>query len=383
MGRFLGGRNAAAFALIFAGAFLSVHLAGPVYHGSVGPPSHRGRAAPLFAPAPSPPVPPPAPPSEKEAAALIQSSVPVLVNQLSSKPDTPQYLSQIISALQSDQHSGPRPTPFSIVWLSDTQNMSYYRYPGRLAEVGEWIDGERENRGIEYVVQTGDAVENGFSDWQWAEFDTCYNEFRDDLPYFAIAGNHELSIKRKDYSAYLMREYVKNIPPENSFEDGRAAYATFTAGGVDFILVGAGWDSEVNAAPWMNEVLQQNRDRVAILLFHGYLTAEDRYTKIGKQMFDLVVKPNPNVRLVLCGHVCGTAYREDKIDDTGDGIPDRSVSAMMYNYQREHTDTGQIRILTFDPATHDLTVTTYSPPLKRYFRDSHFQKAEFIIDNAF
>ncbi len=104
--------------------------------------------------------------------------------------------------------------------------MSYTRYSGRLEQMGKWIEDERKARGIVYVVQTGDAVENGFSDWQWKEFDTCYNEFKQDLPYLAVAGNHELSMKRNDYSAYLERESVKSIPSENEFEGGRAAYAT-------------------------------------------------------------------------------------------------------------------------------------------------------------
>ena len=73
----------------------------------------------------------------------------------------------------------------------------------------------------------------------------------------------------------------------------------------------------------MNEVLQRYRNSTAILLFHGYIAEDGRYTAVGKQMFDLVVKPNPNVRLVLCGHVCGTAFRVEDIDDTGDGVPDR------------------------------------------------------------
>ncbi len=133
----------------------------------------------------------------------------------------------------------------------------------------------------------------------------------------------------------------------------------------------------------MNDVLRRNRNRTAILLFHGYIADDGRFTVVGKQMFDLVVKPNPNVRLILCGHVCGTGYREDDLDDTGDGVPDRRVSAMLYNYQEYGIDTGQLRVLTFDPASHGLTVLTYSPPLKRYFRDSYFSSAEFTIHGAF
>jgi len=147
--------------------------------------------------------------------------------------------------------------------------------------------------------------------------------------------------------------------------------------------MGAGWGIEEDAVPWMNDVLRSNSDRVAILLFHGYLSPDGGYTVVGKKMFAEVVKPNPNVRLVLCGHVCGTAYRADEIDDTGDGVPDRCVSAMMYNYQDHELDSGQLRLLTFDPVSHGLTVLTYSPPLKRYFRDSHFSSAEFTIEKAF
>ena len=68
--------------------------------------------------------------------------------------------------------------------------------------------------------------------------------------------------------------------------------------------------------------------------------------------------PNPNVRLVLCGHVCGTGYRAEDIDDTGDGVPDRRVNAMLYNYQHYELESGQIRLLTFDPVSHGLTVMT-------------------------
>ena len=56
-----------------------------------------------------------------------------------------------------------------------------------------------------------------------------------------------LSIKRKDYSAYLERSYVKDIPQEQAFDQGRAAYTTFSSGGTDYIILGAGWDSEAAA----------------------------------------------------------------------------------------------------------------------------------------
>ena len=110
----------------------------------------------------------------------------------------------------------------------------------------------------------------------------------------------------------------------------------------------------------------------------SYSTGISRRTRTlpswGKRCSNAWVKPNPNVRLVLCGHICGTAFRSDDLDDNGDGVPDRRVNAMLYDYQDHVIDSGQVRVLTFDPASRGLTVLTYSPPLDRYFRDWFFSQ---------
>ena len=277
----------------------------------------------------------------------------------------------------------PEPTPFSIVWISDTQSMAYCHYTDALESMGRWIVDEREEQNILYVVQTGDAVENGFSDWQWKNYDTCYDQFKGVLPYFGIAGNHETGMKRHSYEGYLARPNVSSIPRRNSFERGRAAYATFRAGGTDFLILGAGWDSELMAVDWMNDVLKTHPNFVAILLFHGYIQTNGTYTVVGKKMFEQVVKPNPNVRLVLCGHVLGTSVRFEDVDDNGDGAADRRVTALMYNYQDAGMDCGQLRLLTFSPVQRSLRVLTYSPYHKRYYRDYTYSSSDFLLVNVF
>lgn len=277
----------------------------------------------------------------------------------------------------------PVPTPFSIAWLSDTQNMSYYDFPGALECMGKWIVDERENRNILYVVQTGDAVDEGWVPKQWKHFDQLYDQFKDALPYFPVAGNHDVGLKWHGYEPYLARPYVQAIPAEYAFDGGRALYATFSAGGTDFLLLGAGWESEEDATDWMNGVLQEHPDDVAILLFHGYIKKDGSFTKVGKLMYEQVVTPNPNVRLVLCGHISGTGFRYDELDDTGDGVPDRGVNTMLYNYQEYYDNCGQIRLLTFDPAQRNIRVMTYSPFKDRYYKDSYFDAAEFTLEDAF
>lgn len=277
----------------------------------------------------------------------------------------------------------PVPTPFSLVWLSDTQNMSYYDFPGALESMGRWIADEKQEQNILYVVQTGDAVDEGWVPKQWAHFDQMYDQFKDVLPYFPIAGNHDVGIKWHGYEPYLARPYMQDFPPEQSFDGGKALYTTFSAGGTDFLLLGAGWESEENAAGWMNDVLKQHENDVAILLFHGYIRTDGTFTKVGKLMYEQVVAPNPNVRLVLCGHISGTGFRTDEFDDTGDGVPDRVVNAMLYNYQHYGENCGQLRILTFDPLARSIEVTTYSPFRNRYYKDDTFKAETFDLDHAF
>jgi predicted MPP superfamily phosphohydrolase len=277
----------------------------------------------------------------------------------------------------------PVPTPFSIVWLSDTQSITYYNYPHAMEDMGQWIADARVKKNIRYVVQTGDMVDNGFVQRQWDAFDECYKLFKDDIPYFAIAGNHDIGVKLQDYSAYLARPNVSSIPRRNSFERGRAVYATFEAGGTKFLLLGAGWESEEMSIDWMNQVLKEHKDYVAILLFHSYIYMDSSFTKQGQMMFDRVVKPNPNVRLVLCGHVSVSGARFDKVDDNGDGVYDRKVTAMLYNYQDFLDNCGQLRLMTFDPVARSITVMTYSPYTNRYYWDDHFKTVEFTLEDAF
>ncbi len=282
-----------------------------------------------------------------------------------------------------EQPAPPAPTPFSVIWLADTQSMAYYDYPGALTSMGRWIAEQKDPLNILYVVQTGDAVDEGWVPKQWRHFDQLYNEFAHILPYFPIAGNHDVGMQWHGYGPYLARPYVRSIPRFNSFEGGRAVFATFSAGGTDFLLLGAGWESELEASDWMNDVLRRYPDRVAILLFHAYINADGSFTKVGAKMFEQVVLPNPNVRLVLSGHVRGTGFRADDLDDTGDGLPDRRVNAMIYNYQHYGENCGQLRILTFDPQERDISVTTYSPYKDRFYPDDYFKADTFEIENAF
>jgi Predicted phosphohydrolases len=272
--------------------------------------------------------------------------------------------------------------PFTIVWLADTQEMAYGKYDHALQKMGKWIMESQKKMNIRYIVQTGDAVDNGASDWQWEVFDEMYLQFRGKIPYISAAGNHD--VKKNGYLEYLQRAQVKDIPKENRFREGESAYSTLETSGEKFIFVAIGYGVEEASVDWANEVLEKHRDYTAILQFHDYLQAGGRFGITGKAMFHALVEPNPNVRLVLCGHVKGVSSRIDELDDNKDGKPDRSVVQLMYDYQNAKDKCGQLRTLVFNPKDHSITVTTYSPVTKRYYRDYMFgDEVTFTLKNAF
>jgi len=272
---------------------------------------------------------------------------------------------------------------FTIVWISDTQAIAYYDYPSAFEKMGNWIMDNRE--GVEYIVQTGDAVDNGFHAWQWRNYYQLYDQFAGQIPYIAVAGNHELGVKRQEWDAYLALPEVQAIPDDHKFAGGKGVYATFEHGGEKFIIAGIGYGATDECTDWINQVLAEHSDHIAILIFHSYLRNADEYMPVGEQIFENIVKPNHNVKLVLSGHVSksGNAFRQEQIDDNGDGTSDRTVTAMMYNYQSWSENCGQLRTLEFNMATRGITVHTFSPYTGKEFNDVTFGTATFTIDNAF
>ena len=286
----------------------------------------------------------------------------------------PAFASHAEEAQESDS--------FTILWISDTQDISYHGYGDAFDTMGKWIVEQQDDMNIRYIVQTGDAVDNGASAWQWRNYDVMYDQFRGKIPYIAAAGNHE--VKKNGYLEYCMREDVRTIPRGNTFLRGEASYATFDHHGNSFLIMAVGYGVGQDAVDWTNEVLAAYRDHTAILLVHDYLQTDGRFGVNGKALFETVVKPNPNVRLVLCGHVLGVSSRIDALDDDHDGKPDRTVAQMMYNYQHFAEDCGQLRTLTFQVDDRSIRVTTYSPVTKRYYRDYMFgDHYTFTLPNAF
>ncbi|MGC5165795.1 LamG-like jellyroll fold domain-containing protein [Luteimicrobium sp. DT211] len=159
------------------------------------------------------------------------------------------------------------------------------------------------------------------------------------VPAQVIAGNHDDnngqqtgsdSLFAQAFSAAGFYDQAKDWPAGASYhtkdettgadgatttqgEDSQDSYVLFSAGGLDFVAVGLSYGVTDEEADWANSIFQRYKDRNGILITHSYLNASSNkdgrdaaYTgDDGAPLYKKVVTANPNVFLVLAGHVHG------------------------------------------------------------------------------
>ena len=175
------------------------------------------------------------------------------------------------------------------------------------------------------------------------------------------------------------------MPGLVAFEGGKGGYVLFSAGGCDFVLAGMGHYLAKNqeAMDFLTSTYDHLPDRVGILVTHSLLHSIGNRGAEGPLYYANVISKCANIRLCLAGNMRGVGRRVDAIDDDGDGTPDRTVNQMLANYQGiPLSKQGYLRILTFDPADHSISVVTYNPVLDdyNYFDD---EKETFVLEDAF
>lgn len=266
----------------------------------------------------------------------------------------------------------PTTAPYTLAWISDTQHYSA-SYPEIYLSMTDWIVKNKEERNIKAVVHTGDVVDTYGRDKQWDNAASAMSRLDGAIPYVVLAGNHDVGANsgELDYTRFSACYGKASAFGEQEstlwYKDGESRALLLDVGGTGYIILALGWGADEAAFSWANDVLSQYRDRIAILATHKYLRADLSVSTNGKLLFENVVKPNPNIRLVLCGHNHGAGRIATEIDDDGDGTTDRTVWQLIANYQDEaNGGNGFIRLLTIDEEKGSLSVKTYSPYTDTY-----------------
>lgn len=275
---------------------------------------------------------------------------------------------------------------YSFAWMSDTQLYSR-DYPEIFTAMTSWLAVNAQSMNIRFLVHTGDLVhvcENG-QEWQNANAAMSLLDGR--LRYSVIPGNHDLA-RIGDPAATFLRYYGGNRWGSSSrmqwFEDGLGNMQIVDAGPREYLFLSLGYNPSAEAIQWANDRLAEHPELVAVFTTHNYMSSNGTLSDTGRQLYEQIVVPNPNVRLVLCGHNHESAMLTSTLDDDGDGQADRTVYQLLADYQAtENGGNGYLRLLTVDEEAEELWVRTYSPWLDDYDyynADEFSGKDRFEID---
>ncbi len=279
----------------------------------------------------------------------------------------------------------PVPEPFTLVWMSDSQNMiAVTRMQDRYLSICDWIADEADTRNFKMFLHTGDMVDNGDNNSQWRLFQKGLDKITAKMPCFWSTGNHDEGYQKK--RPWKEQPFVKELPEEQKLHGGAAAWTILEVGETKLLLISVCyWSaSGENTAQWLCDVCAAHSELPVILLSHSYLTAEGSLTALGAALEKNIVRKTPNLRLVLCGHARGITRQTFAYDDDGDGTKERTVHALMYDIQSALEESGYICLLTYDPATDTLTVTSYNPALDdEIFDDEQPETERFTIKHLF
>lgn len=316
------------------------------------------------------------------------------------------------NAQQPTKFEGPKlsdTNSWSMVILPDPQNyVKFQRNQPILDIMMNWITEHSDSLHIKMVMCTGDLVEHDdivnpdgkkmdqTGQQQWRAVAKAFGKLDGRLPYITATGNHDYNIfsythkpKTTHFPDYfpaeknflnqkLLREVAPNIYGNNSLEN--AAYEWLSPQGKPYLFLSLEFAPRDTILTWAKELVAQKKykDHAVVLLTHAYLKYTNEWIEkegydlpganYGKAIWDKLVYPSANIKLVISGHIGGindarkhVAFKTDK---NSKGV---TVQQMTFNAQAMggghygNGGDGWLRVLEFMPDGKTVKVKTFSP----------------------
>lgn len=341
--------------------------------------------------------------SAKYMAPPVSTSQPPVITQTGPIPDAANISSSVSLSVGIADPDGDAQTvtfygrettaavagaDFSIVAIPDTQhyaentnqlggaNMTFYN-----AQM-QWIVDNRVARNIAFVSHMGDIVQNANLESEWLSADGAMKKIENQaatlqaygIPWGGAPGNHDqfpsgdvtgsTSLFNQYFGAerFAGRSYYRG---HYGATNNNNNYQFFSAGGLDFIVIHLEYDPRAQSSyqavlDWANDLLETYPNRRAIVTSHYTVNTGNpgSFSTQGQNVYN-ALKGNPNLFLMLGGHVSGEGRRTDTFNSS-------TVYSILQNYQEiANGGNGFLRVYTFSPANNLITVESYSPTLGR------------------
>jgi len=265
---------------------------------------------------------------------------------------------------------------FEIIALPDTENYvnvpnpqaPYPGFPGIMEAQTQWIVDNRVSENIVFVTQLGDLIHH----YPTAEMPEArrmmdkLDQPGQQVPYSVCAGNHELETAQSRTlvaqnfgpSRYAGYDWYKGS--YNNFNH----YQVFSAGGYDFLHINLQKDPDANVLLWAQGVINANLGEPTIISTHDYLIDNTTRSTAGTDIWNGLVKNNPQVFMTLNGHTHVPAGAARMVSNNSGN---KAVLQMLSDFEdyttqpSGDTNTGYLRKIIFDTDNKKISVQTYSP----------------------
>lgn len=293
-----------------------------------------------------------------------------------------------------------------LAFLPDTQ--SYTRYKNQVYEAQvDYLVEQEASLGLVWVGHVGDLVQN-WEDPTYASEWTFVKSQMDKLTdasinWALVPGNHDYA-KDSRVSTVLNSTFpLSGFQAMSTFEgsyDTKSdnTYHIVPIRGTDWLIMNLEYGPREDVVNWANTIIQNNSNKPCIVMTHALLVCQDvpRLNEFlissdnhapsngyglgsvpegcsnGIDMWDDLIYPNNNVKLVICGHdgdsTTGSALN---IESHADGSP---VYNVLSNFQYWSNYPGYMLLFRIDSST--ISFTTYSPYLDE-FSDDDLSKGSF------
>ncbi|AEV33752.1 hypothetical protein Oweho_2792 [Owenweeksia hongkongensis DSM 17368] len=280
--------------------------------------------------------------------------------------------------------------PFTLIGLPDTQFYTEQSRGGSNAifkDQTSWVVANQEALNIVHTMQLGDCVQNGQNggnDIEWKRADTSMSimedpittHHHDGMSYTMCVGNHDQSPfgsatgSTDFYNQYfgVSRFAGRYYWGGNYGSNADNNYQLFSASGMDFIVISLEYDANPNISvlAWADSLLKANSNRQGIIVAHYLINTAGNFGSQGAATYN-ALKDNPNLFLMLSGHIAGEGLRADTYNGN-------TVYTILADYQsRSNGGDGWLRLMEIDPSTKSMHVKTYSPWLNKYETDANSQ----------
>lgn len=290
--------------------------------------------------------------------------------------------------------------PATVVLLPDTQYYSAF-HPDIFPSQTRWIVEQNRARKISMVLHVGDLVDVYDDQRQWQVASSAMHALDGLIPYTVTTGNHDTDVDRScpisESFAPAGMPWISGVMEGDKIENN---YVLVDIGATHWLVLTLEYGPRDVVMTWADGVLKAFPDRPAIIVTHAYLYSDgnrydlavsgldnsqpnfqwfipqvynytgDQGINDGEDIWQKLVVPNRNVRLVFSGHANGAArLTSSRSDGT-------LVHQVLSDYQGLYSGTaddlggsGYLRIMEFDDRRKSIRVQTYSPYLDSYLTD--------------